>query len=140
MFLSIYLTLLSFSIYAQHMPKLGSIWNNNRHREAKLYVPKYGLIDSVQIKVDDIKFSLGLDTTGRIVFISTVDRNFKIGDAVIIGKKIKSFPKKICLINGWANYISLDCGWCAATDFRDLNDRSKITFLFQYLDKSQEGK
>ena len=136
--LMIYVTVLSFSTQGQVMPKLGTIWNKGGHTETKLYVPKYGLINSVEIEVDDVKFSLGLDNNNTIVFISTADKSFKIGNAKFVGKKIKSFSKEINLINGWANYISLDAGWFAASDFKVLNDQSKITFLFQYLDKSVE--
>lgn len=138
MFLMIYGMILSFSSQGQVIPKLGTLWNKSEHTETKLYVPKYGLINSVAIEVDDIKFSLGLDSTNKIVFISTADKNFEIGGVKFIGGKIKSFSKKINLINGWANYISLDAGWFAATDFKELHDQSKITFLFQYLDKSVE--
>lgn len=134
----IYVMVLSFSTQGQVMPKLGTIWNKSEHTETKLYVPHYGIINSVVIEVDDIKFTLGLDNNSIIVFISTADKSFKIGKTNFVGKKIRSFSKEINLINGWANYISLDAGWFAASDFKELNDQSKITFLFQYLDKSIE--
>lgn len=132
--------LFSFSIYGQEMPKLGTIWNKSIYGKTKLYVPKYGFLNSAEIEINKIKFSLGLDSTNRIVFISTADRNFRIENEKFIGKEIKSFSKRISLINGWANYISLGSGWFAAADFKNLNDKSKITFLFQYLNKSDEEK
>lgn len=133
--LMINIMILSFSTHGQEMPKLGTTWDKIVNTKTKLYVPKYGFVNKAEIVVDGVKFSLGLDSSDKIVFISTADKNFKIGNVKYIGEEIKSVSKKINLINGWANYISLDGGWFAGSDFKEVNDQSKILFLFQCLDK-----
>ena len=68
--------------------------------------------------IDDIEFSLGLDSLDRIRFLATDDSSFVTPDQVQVGWTRETleleFKAEVTCERGWACFLALPSGWHAA--------------------------
>lgn len=124
------LILLVVSLFAQKLPALGDPWTANTSES--FFIPS-GLHPLSILKSDGIDFKIVAENK-KVKFISTGDKNFKIGQTQYIGLKLSDFKNKheAKLYSGWGYYLPVGNGWYAYFDFKSLNDSSKVLSLFKY--------
>lgn len=124
------LILLAVSLFAQKLPALGDPWTANTSKS--FFIPS-GLHPLSILKADGIDFKVVAESK-KVKFISTDDKNFKIGQNKYIGFKLSDFKNKseVKLYRGWGYYLPVKNGWYAYFDFKNLNDSSKVLSLFKY--------
>ncbi len=124
------LMLLGMSLFAQKLPTLADPWTSNT---GKFFAIPSGLQPLSILKVDGVDFKIVTENK-KVKFISTEDKNFKIGQIKYIGFKLSDFKNKgeVKLYPGWGYYLPVNNGWYAYFDFKNLNDSSKVLSVFSY--------
>lgn len=108
---------------------------DQKKNNEKILLPSGEPANSTSVIEKNIKYSVGLSSKSKIIFISTIDKNFnlnglKVGNTLpfkyLTGNKIKYIP-------GWGYYIKIDSEWFAGFDFQIKPDKdSKIGWFFKY--------
>jgi hypothetical protein len=97
--------------------------------------------EAFECQIDDVHYDLGIDANGRISYISTQNKYVKTPEAISVGSKLndimEALDAKLIKIPGWAFYVKLPSGWCAAFTIGKfategkLNQKSKVKWLFK---------
>lgn len=118
---------------AQSLPQIGETWTGKLDTANRLLISPSQFVKSADTTIDKTKFKIGVDKAKKVVFISTIDKNFRIADQTYIGKNFSDVAKgkEIVLEKGWATFVSIGEGWFAATDFKDYDKDSKVLFVFK---------
>lgn len=118
---------------AQSLPQIGETWKGKIDTFNRILISPSQFVKSADLTVDKIQYKIGVDKAKKVVFISTIDKNFRIADQTYIGKNFSDIAKdkEIVLEKGWARFVSIGEGWCAATDFKDYKKDSKVLYVFK---------
>jgi len=127
------LLLLTSLSNAQSLPQIGETWKGKIDTFNKVLISPSQFVNSADLNIDKIKYKIGVDNSKRIVFISTIDKNFTIADQTYVGKSFSDIAKnkEVVLERGWARFVSIGEGWYAATDFKDYKKDSKVLYVFK---------
>lgn len=96
--------------------------------------PYADIIPAYETVISDKHYMIAVDDYRERLYISCRDSDFRIEDKSVIGLPLSSFGNRdeIKLMPGWGHYLALDEHWYAGFGFKELNDDSKASWVFQY--------
>lgn len=133
----IFLILIQFCLFsckAQKGINIGSKIEQNMKGNSKILIPSGALVNSVTYLYNNNSFTLGINDDNSLVYISTVDPNFKIEGFKINDDISKIYENsKVKYAIGWGYYIQIDSDWYAGFDINSKPTKlSKIQWFFKY--------
>ena len=98
-----------------------------------VFIPYNTIVNSFPIVENNIKYTIGVENN-KIIYTSTTDKNFTIGDLKINDLLPKSyFDREWGYIPGWGYYMEIESGWYASFDFQTKPDKkSRIQWFFKF--------
>ncbi|WP_316793678.1 hypothetical protein [Pedobacter frigoris] len=130
--IGLYLMLIpAFNSSAQTLPQLNESWPNATPNSGG-FIPS-GIHPGSFLKVDGIDFHI-VTEKGKVKYIDTNDKKFKIDGVSYIGLKLSDFKNKaeVKKYLGWGHYLPIKDGWYALFHYESINDSSKAVAVFKY--------
>lgn len=117
---------------------IGGNFEKKRSLSEELSLVSAGSVKKVYVVLsENIEYRIALDASNVITYIETKDESFETAEGVKVNMTFNELRRalgKVRIIDekGWAKYVRLASGWCAAFTFEDsFNDSSKVLFLFK---------
>lgn len=119
--------------------KLGTNFTEKVNTKSKVLIPSGSLVNSQTFRYQGIEYTMGIDSSNKLVFVSTDDSMFSVEGFKINDGILKLYDEtKIKYIAGWGYYIKINSEWYAGFDIGSRpNQNSKIQWFFKY--KFSEG-
>ena len=107
---------------------------NEANKYEKIMIPSGAFVDSFQFIKNGVVYNLGISSNNKIVFISTADKNFFIGNLKIEDTLSEENLKNgFKYVFGWGYYLQIDNEWYVGFDYATMpNEKSKIKWFFKY--------
>ncbi|MBE0551397.1 MAG: hypothetical protein IH619_03345 [Ignavibacterium sp.] len=123
------------------LPELNDFFENNSQSENFLLTSSGQFSKAYVVICNNIKYSIAVNDSNKIIYISTSDSNFVTLDNIRIGSTQKDFSSfdssLVYKENGWAYFVKLQSGWNAAfTEGESMTNEpltrdSKVSFFFK---------
>ena len=128
-------------LYVNELPELNDFFENNSQSENFLLTSSGQFSNAYVVIWNNIKYSIAVNDSNKIFYISTSDSNFITSDNIRIGSTQKDFSyfdsSLVYKENGWAYFVKLQSGWNAAfiegesMTNEPLTKDSKVSFFFK---------
>jgi len=111
-----------------------SAQNSKEVIQRNILAPYSTIVPVYETVISDMHHMIAVDDYPGSLYVVCKDPNFKIDGNPVIDRSLSSFKNKdeVKLIGGWGHYLMIDDNWYAGFDFKDLNDDSKVLWVFQY--------